>query len=330
MNIIYKEKESDYEKVLQVINEVIPERAGYDISKTRDAYENSSYTVFAYDGDRLVASARVLDDGYEWTLISEIAVLKDYQEKGIGKTILNKIIEKYKGHEIFVYTYPEQLSFFEKYGFNRSKNAFTYSGVDGEYIERSLLNKGFFLPVGYKYENEFYPVIGDFPAGVKSKKDKASVKITFSNKFEDVDLKRLNEVLSLAFSSHPRDIELTKGAFSNSQYYSFAFDGDLLVGCARAVSDKTTQGLILNVAIDPAYQGLSLGWNVVSKLSEQMKGQNIYLNTHPAGVGFYNRKGFRRNKTALLYPSNPDMPLEIKKEFVLPAGYRFADEIEDR
>lgn len=327
MSITYKEKESDYEKVLKIIQEAIPERSTYDVQKTRDAYENSSYTIFAYDGDELVASARVLDDGFEWTLISEIAVLKDYQNKGIGKEIVNKIIDKYKGHEIFTYTYPGVVPFFEKYGFNRSKNAFTYSGAEDEYIESSLIEKGFFLPVGYKYENEFYPVIGNFPAGVKSKKDKNSVRLTFSNKLENVNLERLNEVLTLAFSSHERDIELTKGAFANSQYYSFAFDGDLLVGCARAVSDKTTQGFILNVAIDPAYQGLSLGWSVVSKLSEQMKGQNIYLNTHPAGVGFYNRKGFRRNKTALLYPAHPDMPSEIKKEFVLPAGYKFADEI---
>ena len=58
-----------------------------------------------------------------------------------------------------------------------------------------------------------------------------------------------------------------------------------------------------------------------------MKGQNIFLNTHPGGVGFYNREGFLRNKTAMLYPAHPDMPEEVAKGFVLPRGYRFADEM---
>lgn len=63
----------------------------------------------------------------------------------------------------------------------------------------------------------------------------------------------------------------------------------------------------------------------MDKLSRQMKDQNIFLNTHPGGVGFYNQKGFRRNKTALLLPAH-EMPDEIKKGFCLPRGYRFSDE----
>ena len=70
----------------------------------------------------------------------------------------------------------------------------------------------------------------------------------------------------------------------------------------------------------------NVGWEVIDRLAAQMKGQNIFLNTHPGGVGFYNRKGFRRNKTALLYPAHPDMPEEAAKGFVLPKGFRFADE----
>lgn len=50
-----------------------------------------------------------------------------------------------------------------------------------------------------------------------------------------------------------------------------------------------------------------------------------FLNTHPGGVGFYNQKGFRRNKTALLLQAH-EMPDEIKKGFCLPRGYRFSDE----
>ena len=114
--------------------------------------------------------------------------------------------------------------------------------------------------------------------------------------------------------------------YLTSWYLEFAYDCGTLVGCARAESDGVSQGFILNVAVDPAFQGLGLGWEIVRRLADQMKGQNIFLNTHPGGVGFYNRKGFRRNKTALLFPSRPDPAQEFLKGFVLPEGYRFPDE----
>lgn len=327
MNISYKEngKDINYAEVLRILQDTLPVRRNWDQKKTEEAFAGSSYTIAAYDGDKVAAAARVLSDGYEWTLLGDLVVDKKYQNQGIGTELVKRILERFKGHEIFTYVYREELSFFEQFGFRRSKNAFTYSGENDEALESDLLEQGFFLPLGYQYETEFYPVVGNFPKGKKSKAKAEDIRYTVSN--ENIDYVRVNEILSLAFGGHERDLNVTRGAFENSQYFSFAFDGEKLIGCARAVSDKVSQGFILNVAVDPNYQGIHLGWNIVTKLSEQMKGQNIFLNTHPGGVGFYNRKGFRRNKTALLYPANPNMPEEIAKGFVLPRGYRFVDEI---
>lgn len=329
MNIIYKEndKNSDFTQVKNVLEAALPARSLLSLESVKDTFINSSYTIYAYDGEQIVAVARVLSDGYEWTLIGDIAVLPEYQRKGIGSEILSKILEKYKGHELFTYVYGDKIAFYEKQGFKRSKNAFTYSGVEDEALDAEYVEKGFYLPLGYKYENDFYPVVGDFPKGKKSVLDKSSIDIRYTDKSQDIDYNRVNEILTLAFGGHDRDINVTKGAFKNSQYYEYAYDKDKLIGCARAVSDGVSQGFILNVAIDPNYQGLQLGWNIVTKLAKQMKGQNIFLNTHPGGVGFYNRAGFRRNKTALLYPSSPDMPHEIEVGFVLPKGYKFVDEL---
>ena len=143
-----------------------------------------------------------------------------------------------------------------------------------------------------------------------------------------MDFARLNTVLSQAFGGKERDAGITRETFENSPFVSFAFDGDKLVGCARAESDGVAQGLILNVAVDPDYQGLHIGQEVVDRLAAQMKGQNLFLNTHPGGVGFYNRRGYRRNKTAMLCPAHPDMPAEAARGFILPKGYRFADEMD--
>ena len=153
------------------------------------------------------------------------------------------------------------------------------------------------------------------------------MRLGFLVTMDRIDYDRLNELLTQAFGGRERDAVVTREAFENSPYVEFAFDGCKLIGCARAESDGISQGLILNVAIDPGYQGLHIGQEIVDRLAAQMKGQNLFLNTHPGGVGFYNRKGFRRNKTAMLYPAHPDMPPEVAAGFVLPKGYRFADEM---
>lgn len=327
MSITYRENDKavDYAQVTELLAGTIPARKDWSPEKVKNTFENSTYTIVAQEGDQVVAAAHVLSDGYEWALLGDLAVHPSYQGQGIGETLLKKILEAFRGQEIFTYTYLDEISFFEKYGFRRSKNAFTYAGEEDEFIQESLLDQGFFLPVGYKYESDYYKPVGNFPVGAKSVKKLAETQIRYTDQLDEVDFKELNDLLGLAFG-HDKDLEVTIGAFTRSQYFSFAFDHDRLIGCARAMSDGNAQGFILNVAVDPSYQGLHLGWNIVSKLSEQMKGQNVFLNTHPGGVGFYNRKGFRRNKTALLLSADPDMPQEIAYGFTLPKGFRFADE----
>lgn len=328
MNYHFKfdNKDVNFEEVTILLKESLDVRKGWDCHTTKKAFEGSSYVIYVYDDQSVIGAARVLSDGYEWTLLGDIVVKKEYRGQGIGTSIVQKILEKYKGHELFAYTYPDKVGFFETAGFKRSKNAFTYSGLQDESLDQILLDDGFFLPLGYKYENDYYPPVGDFPVGKKSELNLSEDKVKYVYNLDGADYTAINSLLELAFGGHSRNPDITKGAFDNSQYYVLAYYDDKLIGCARAVSDGIAQGFILNVAVNPDYQGIHLGWNIVSKLASQMEGQNIFLNTHPGGVGFYNRKGFRRNKTALLYPSNPDMPREIEVGFSLPKGFKFADE----
>ena len=133
-------------------------------------------------------------------------------------------------------------------------------------------------------------------------------------------------LLTKAFGGHERDVKKTEVVFKRSQKVELAFSDGKLVGVARAVADDKN-ALILNVAVDPEYQGLHIGWNIVVKLAEQLPGYYIFLNTHPGAVGFYNRKGFRRNRTALSLEPGA-MPPEVARGFTLPKGYRFPDEYE--
>ena len=281
---------------------------GLTVENVKDIFCNSTYSVFALKDSRIAGFLRAISDDVEWTLISEKRALK-----------------RFNGHEIFVVSDKANLGLYEELGFKRSKNAFTYEGYNADY-DLKQPKEEFYLPLGYEYDIEHIPFAGSFPVGKKSSIDISKTEIVYDTKFDNPDFEAINALLIKAFGGSERDINATKKAFNNSRHFAFAYIDKSLVGCARAVSDKNNQALILNVAVDPEYQGLHIGQKVVDLLCSQMKGQNIFLNTHPGGVGFYNRKPYLRNKTALLYPAHPDMPEEIAKGFVLSKGFRFNDE----
>ncbi len=118
-------------------------------------------------------------------------------------------------------------------------------------------------------------------------------------------------------------------AFLNSGAVVFVYDGEHIVGVARALTDGMFQAAIYNVALDEEYQGRGIGGEMIRRLLDQLKGQNVILYTHPRTVLMYEKMGFRRAKTALEYFSGEAEHLQWMENegFFLPKEYRFEEEI---
>ncbi|MGI6004580.1 MAG: GNAT family N-acetyltransferase [Christensenellales bacterium] len=58
--------------------------------------ENSAYLISVYDGDKIVAVARTVSDGGYVVLIVDVIVLPQYQGKGIGKIMMQRIMSHIK------------------------------------------------------------------------------------------------------------------------------------------------------------------------------------------------------------------------------------------
>ncbi|MEM7649011.1 MAG: GNAT family N-acetyltransferase [Cyanobacteria bacterium P01_A01_bin.70] len=91
-------------------------------------------------------------------------------------------------------------------------------------------------------------------------------------------------------------------AIAHSHPVVIAWDGEQLIGFARATSDGVYRATIWDVVIDPHYQGAGLGRKLVQTvLSHPLMSriERVYLmTTHQQA--FYERIGFQENQTTTM------------------------------
>lgn len=97
------------------------------IALVEKALENSLFDVTAVVGDEVVGMGRLVGDGAMYWYLQEIIVLPEYQNKGIGTAIVNRLLDYVSDH-----THPGDFAsvgltaaegkdgFYERFGFTKS------------------------------------------------------------------------------------------------------------------------------------------------------------------------------------------------------------------
>lgn len=88
----------------------------------RRAFEASHTTVFVYLADRLIGFGRALSDGEYQAAVYDCAVVPDHQGKGVGATIMKRILERISHCNVILYATPGKEGFYETTGFRRMKS----------------------------------------------------------------------------------------------------------------------------------------------------------------------------------------------------------------
>ncbi|MCM1227027.1 MAG: GNAT family N-acetyltransferase [Clostridium sp.] len=96
--------------------------------QTALAMKHTLFRVSVYDGEEIVAMARMIGDIGLNYYIKDVVVRPEYQRKGIGKMLINELL-KYinnnavKGSEIFIElcAMPDKIPFYEKLGFSANE-----------------------------------------------------------------------------------------------------------------------------------------------------------------------------------------------------------------
>jgi ribosomal protein S18 acetylase RimI-like enzyme len=138
----------------------------------------------------------------------------------------------------------------------------------------------------------------------------AYAKVTFTRDGVDWD------VLADIYARAPlavRSAAEIKRAFANSYLCCFAWVDGQLVGAARATSDGVFYATVLDVAVDPGFQGAGIGRKMMHELLRRLPVQKVYLTTVPGKEGFYEKLGFLHQTNAMgLFPlSAREEALEI-------------------
>jgi ribosomal protein S18 acetylase RimI-like enzyme len=151
--------------------------------------------------------------------------------------------------------------------------------------------------------------------------------VRLADRREDVDLAQLQSLYELAaFWARDRRVEDLAIALSHSNPVISAWDGDLMMGFARATSDGVYRATIWDVVVHPDYQGAGIGRKLVETvLSHPLiaRVERVYLMTTNQ-QSFYTKIGFAVNaSTTMVLIDQPLIlpPIEQPIKIVRDPGF---------
>jgi len=121
-------KASDKEQLINLYREAAwwnEETDNTDPDLINKIIQGSFCFITASIENKLIGMGRAISDGACDSYIQDVAVLKEFRGRGIGKMIMDEIIKYLKSKNINWITLvsePDAVLFYQKYGFSQMKN----------------------------------------------------------------------------------------------------------------------------------------------------------------------------------------------------------------
>ena len=112
------------------------------VDELQTSFRNSMFMCFVFEDTQLVGAGRALADGVDCSYICDVAIHPQWQGKGIGKSIIQKLIDLSEGHKkIILYANPGKEGFYKKLGFKRMNTAMAIFQNQAHALEVGLVNE---------------------------------------------------------------------------------------------------------------------------------------------------------------------------------------------
>jgi GNAT superfamily N-acetyltransferase len=99
----------------------------------RRSFEASRFVVFAWDGDRIIGTARLLTDGVCNAYLVDVWTLSPYRRRWIGRAMVERLLARVPGHHVVLFT-EREAHFYEELGFREERVGM--SKVVGTWLNR--------------------------------------------------------------------------------------------------------------------------------------------------------------------------------------------------
>ena len=121
MDYIVDDRQLNASVFLAFVNRIWP--GSYDMERTQNAL-SKTLNITAYDNEKLAGCLRILSDGYYFGTITELLVLPEYQNKGIGSELL-RLAKESTPTMLYFGSQPEAEGFYEKNGCKKGLQSYT-------------------------------------------------------------------------------------------------------------------------------------------------------------------------------------------------------------
>jgi ribosomal protein S18 acetylase RimI-like enzyme len=103
-------------------------RPSDDLPRLQRMIENADINITAWDNEKLVGIARAITDYSYCCYLSDLAVDKEYQNKGIGKKLV-QLLQEQIGEEValLLLSSPTAMDYYPHIGFEKIENGFRIS-----------------------------------------------------------------------------------------------------------------------------------------------------------------------------------------------------------
>ena len=113
------------ETIIEVYDDSGINRPTTDKARIKKMYQNANLVITAWDDGKLVGIARSLTDFCYCCYLSDLAVKKAYQKKGIGKKLIRLTKEKIgEGAMLLLLSAASAMEYYPKVGLETVKNGF--------------------------------------------------------------------------------------------------------------------------------------------------------------------------------------------------------------